>query len=105
MGGLTRSFSTVGRAFVQADTERESGDSTLRDTTDRADPRARAEPGGTTESEPLTPEQVRRLAVEAIRAQRDALLEARSEGLFSSVTLEHALDHLDTEEIMLTGGH
>ena len=52
--------------------------------------------------EPLTQQQVRDLAVEAIRAQRRALLEARDEGVFSSATLSYVLERLDAEEIMLT---
>ncbi|VEG26807.1 hypothetical protein [Actinomyces howellii] len=53
----------------------------------------------------MTQKQVRDLAVEAIRSQRAALLEARDEGLFSSATLEYALERLDTEEVMLSGRH
>ena len=53
--------------------------------------------------EPLTREQVRDLAIEAIHTQRDALVEARDEGLFHSSTLELALERLDAEEIMLSG--
>ena len=53
--------------------------------------------------EPLTREQVRDLAIEAIHTQRDALVEARDEGLFHSSTLELAPERLDAEEIMLSG--
>ena len=52
--------------------------------------------------EPLSREQVRDLAIEAIQTQRDALIEARDEGLFHSSTLELALERLDAEEIMLS---
>lgn len=53
--------------------------------------------------EPLSREQVRDLAIEAIQTQRDALIEARDEGLFHSSTLELALERLDAEGIMLPG--
>ena len=39
--------------------------------------------------------------LEAIHAQRDALLQARDEGIFSSAALEGALARLDNEEILL----
>ena len=44
------------------------------------------------------------LALEAIHAQRDALLQARDEGIFSSAALEGALARLDNEEILLVSG-
>lgn len=53
----------------------------------------------------LTPEQVRSLAIEAIHAQRSALLDARDEGLFSAATLSIALERLDAEEVMLAAHH
>jgi putative monovalent cation/proton antiporter len=46
-------------------------------------------------------DQIRELALEAIHAQRDALLQARDEGIFSSAALEGALARLDNEEILL----
>lgn len=49
----------------------------------------------------FTRDQIRELALEAIRAQRDALLQARDEGIFSSAALEGALARLDNEEILL----
>ena len=49
----------------------------------------------------FTREQIRELALEAIHAQRDALLQARDEGVFSSAALEGALARLDNEEILL----
>ena len=49
----------------------------------------------------FTREQIRELALEAIHAQRDALLQARDEGIFSSAALEGALARLDNEEILL----
>ena len=49
----------------------------------------------------FTREQIRGLALEAIHAQRDALLQARDEGIFSSAALEGALARLDNEEILL----
>ena len=52
----------------------------------------------------FTREQIRELALEAIHAQRDALLQARDEGLFSSAALEGALARLDNEEILLVSG-
>lgn len=52
----------------------------------------------------LTIEQMRVLALEAIREQRQALLEARNEGVFSSAALETAMERLDQEEIMLNIG-
>ena len=44
---------------------------------------------------------MRDLAIDAIREQRDAILDARDEGVFSSDTLAHALARLDAEQIML----
>lgn len=44
---------------------------------------------------------VRELAIDAIRQQRDAILDARDEGVFSSDTLAYALARLDAEQIML----
>ena len=52
----------------------------------------------------FTREQIRELALEAIHAQREALLQARDEGLFSSAALEGALARLDNEEILLVSG-
>ena len=53
----------------------------------------------------FTRDQIRELALEAIRAQRDALLQARDEGIFSSAALEGALARLDNEEILLVSSH
>ena len=52
----------------------------------------------------FTRDQIRELALEAIHAQRDALLQARDEGIFSSSALEGALSRLDNEEILLVSG-
>lgn len=52
----------------------------------------------------FTREQIRELALEAIHAQRDALLQARDEGIFSSSALEGALARLNNEEILLVSG-
>ena len=52
----------------------------------------------------FTREQIRELALEAIHAQRAALLQARDEGIFSSAALEGALARLDNEEILLVSG-
>ena len=52
----------------------------------------------------FTRDQIRELALEAIHAQRDALLQARDEGIFSSSALEGALARLDNEEILLVSG-
>ena len=49
----------------------------------------------------FTRDQIRELALEAIHAQRDALLQARDEGIFSSAALEGALARLDNAEILL----
>ena len=49
----------------------------------------------------FTRDQIRELALEAIHAQCDALLQARDEGIFSSAALEGALARLDNEEILL----
>ena len=49
----------------------------------------------------FTRDQIRELALEAIHAQRAALLQARDEGIFSSAALEGALARLDNEEILL----
>ena len=48
---------------------------------------------------------MRALAKEAIHAQRDALLDARDDGVFSSQTLEAALMRLDAEEVLLDATH
>ena len=53
----------------------------------------------------FTRDQIRELALEAIHAQRDALLQARDEGIFSSAALEGALTRLDNEEILLVSGN
>ena len=53
----------------------------------------------------FTREQIRELALEAIHAQREALLGARDAGIFSSAALEDALARLDYEEILLVSGH
>ena len=45
---------------------------------------------------------MRERALDIIRAQREALLDAGDEGLYSADSLEHALDRLDFQEIMLT---
>ncbi len=52
----------------------------------------------------FTRDQIRELALEAIHAQRDALLQARDEGIFSSAALEGALARLDNEENLLVSG-
>ena len=53
----------------------------------------------------FTRDQIRELALEAIHAQRAALLQARDEGIFSSAALEGALARLDNEEILLVSSH
>lgn len=53
-------------------------------------------------NQPLTEEQIKNLALEAIREQREALMDARDEGVFSVQALEDVLERLDHEEIMLT---
>ncbi|MCR2052643.1 hypothetical protein NSA19_07235 [Actinomyces bowdenii] len=45
---------------------------------------------------------MRDLGIEAIRIQREALLDARDEGLFTAATLQGAMQRLDAEEIMLS---
>ena len=45
---------------------------------------------------------MRERALDIIRAQREALLDAGDEGLYSADSLEHALNRLDYQEIMLT---
>ena len=45
---------------------------------------------------------MRERALDMIRAQREALLDAGDQGLYSADSLEHALDRLDFQEIMLT---
>ncbi|WP_223909713.1 cation:proton antiporter [Actinomyces capricornis] len=50
----------------------------------------------------LSAEQVRDMGIEAIRIQREALLDARDEGLFTAATLQGAMQRLDAEEIMLS---
>ncbi|WP_127793230.1 sodium:proton antiporter [Agromyces sp. LHK192] len=48
-----------------------------------------------------TPAQIREVRLEAIRAQREALLAARDDGLYSSAMLAEALDTLDADQISL----
>ena len=40
--------------------------------------------------------------LDIIRAQREALLDAGDDGLYSAASLEYALGRLDMQEIMLT---
>lgn len=113
-GSLTRSFSTVGRTWAWINAEAEAGaghgratdgDGGIGSEGSGVDTAAQAVGGPgqrETTTAPLAPAQVRDLAIEAIHAQREALLEARDEGMFSSTTLSHLLDHLDAEEIMLS---
>ena len=62
---------------------------------------AAARAGSAQASEALDAAHVRELAIDAIRQQRDAILDARDEGIFSSSTLAYALARLDAEQIML----
>ncbi len=104
-GELTRSFSTVGRTLVSLNTSSAEPSQTADEVPVPAQTPDTRQPVTTTTEpnlEPLTQQQVRDLAVEAIRAQRRALLEARDEGVFSSATLSYVLERLDAEEIMLT---
>lgn len=68
-------------------------------------PRAELEERARKAAEPLSEAQIKALAIEAIREQREALIDARDEGVFSTQALEHALERLDHEEIMLTSLH
>ena len=104
-GELTRSFSTVGRTLVSLNTSSAEPSQPADEVPVPAQTPDTRQPVTTTTEpnlEPLTQQQVRDLAVEAIRAQRRALLEARDEGVFSSATLSYVLERLDAEEIMLT---
>lgn len=87
--GITSSFSTVGRVLAATSPQQAvpAGD--------------HGEQEAVEALAPLSPAQLRALAVEAVHAQRDALLDARDEGVFSSYTLEFALERLDAEESML----
>lgn len=49
----------------------------------------------------VDPEQVRLLRLRMIRAERDALLDARDEGRFSAAALSAALEDLDAEQISI----
>lgn len=49
----------------------------------------------------VDPEQVRQLRLRMIRAERDALLDARDEGRFSAAALSTALEDLDAEQISI----
>lgn len=49
----------------------------------------------------VDPEQVRQLRLRMIRAERDALLDARDEGRFSATALSAALEDLDAEQISI----
>ncbi|WP_022889158.1 cation:proton antiporter [Agromyces italicus] len=49
----------------------------------------------------VDPEQVRRLRLRMIEAERDALLDARDEGRFSAAALSAALEDLDAEQISI----
>jgi len=46
-------------------------------------------------------EEFRRLRLEIIAAQRDALLEARDDGIYSSAVLGHMLETLDADQISM----
>ncbi|UOQ90939.1 sodium:proton antiporter [Agromyces endophyticus] len=73
-----------------------------------AGPAASGEPDAAAEPDSLEasarridPEQVRRLRLRMIKAERDALLDARDEGRFSAASLGAALEGLDAEQISL----
>ena len=53
----------------------------------------------------FTEERTRALALESIHQQREALIEARDDGVFSSAVLERCLERIDYEEILLAQRH
>lgn len=59
------------------------------------------QPGHETSDRLIDAEQVRRLRLRMIHAERDALLDARDEGLFSAAALGAALEELDAEQISI----
>jgi CPA1 family monovalent cation:H+ antiporter len=71
-----------------------------------AAPPAESDPGPETGPEAgqrrlVDPERVRQLRLRMIRAQREALLDARDEGRFSAASLSAALEDLDAEQISI----
>ncbi|HVL62884.1 MAG TPA: sodium:proton antiporter [Microbacterium sp.] len=60
-----------------------------------------AEPGHGTSDRLIDAEQVRMLRLRMIRAERDALLDARDEGTFGAAALGAALEELDAEQISI----
>ena len=59
------------------------------------------EPGHGTSDHLIDADQVRLLRLRMIRAERDALLDARDEGLFGAAALGAALEELDAEQISI----
>ena len=59
------------------------------------------QPGHGTSDRLIDAEQVRQLRLRMIHAERDALLDARDEGLFSAAALGAALEELDAEQISI----
>lgn len=82
-----------------ADTPDVPGDATDADaSTGRGDEASDSRPGARPH---IDPDRVRALRLRMIRAERDALLEARDEGRFSAAALSDALEELDAEQISI----
>ena len=84
----------------------ESGDDDSREGPARSAAGARTDtdvpqPGHEASDRLIDAEQVRLLRLRMIRAERDALLDARDEGLFSAAALGAALEELDAEQISI----
>jgi CPA1 family monovalent cation:H+ antiporter len=80
--------------------ERDRGEAATTVATGKPDSDA-AGPGHGTSDRLIDAEQVRLLRLRMIRAERDALLDARDEGLFSAAALGAALEELDAEQISI----
>lgn len=102
--GVSRTLSRLGNVVDLQSSPSSGAVSEPLPDTDGEDEATPVEMSGEEVERSFTRDQIRELALEAIHAQRDALLQARDEGIFSSAALEGALARLDNEEILLVSG-
>ena len=102
--GVSRSLSRLGNVVDLQSSPSSGAVSEPLPDTDGENEATPVEMSGEEVERSFTREQIRELALEAIHAQRDALLQARDEGIFSSAALEGALARLDNEEMLLVSG-
>ena len=102
--GVSRTLSRLGDVVDLQSSPSSEGSSVPLPDTDGENEATPVEMSGEEVERSFTRDQIRELALEAIHAQRDALLQARDEGIFSSAALEGALARLDNEEILLVSG-